>query len=143
MIKAETSLINELAEQLAELPGVAEVFSVAGQYDLVALVRVRENDELADVISNRMRKLNGILGTETLIAFPVPAPNTRSASSVPDWLVGTASSGGSGGPAIARAIVTVTLAKRTNSMLLTVSVPSGEPPRRSTTVTVPPLSVKL
>ena len=54
MIKAETSLINELAEQLAELPGVAEVFSVAGQYDLVALVRVRENEELADVISNRM-----------------------------------------------------------------------------------------
>jgi hypothetical protein len=52
MIKAETSLINELAEQLAELPGVAEVFSVAGQYD-------------------RMRKLNGILGTETLIAFRV------------------------------------------------------------------------
>ena len=71
MIKAETRLINELAEQLAELPGVAEVFSVAGQYDLVALVRVRENDELADVISNRMRKLSGILGTETLIAFRV------------------------------------------------------------------------
>ena len=62
LIKAETSLINELAEQLAELPGVAEVFSVAGQYDLVALVRVRENEELADVISNRMRKLSGILG---------------------------------------------------------------------------------
>jgi len=71
MIKAETSLINELAEQLAELPGVAEVFSVAGQYDLVALVRVRENEELADVISNRMRKLSGIKGTETLIAFRV------------------------------------------------------------------------
>jgi DNA-binding Lrp family transcriptional regulator len=67
LIKAETSLINELAEQLAELPGVAEVFSVAGQYDLVALVRVRENEE----ISNRMRKLNGIIGTETLIAFRV------------------------------------------------------------------------
>ena len=71
LIKAETSLINELAEQLAELPGVAEVFSVAGQFDLVALVRVRENDELADVISHRMRKLKGILDTETLIAFRV------------------------------------------------------------------------
>jgi DNA-binding Lrp family transcriptional regulator len=71
LIKAETSLINELAEQLAELPGVAEVFSVAGQYDLVALVRVRENEELAEVISHRMRKLEGILGTETLIAFRV------------------------------------------------------------------------
>lgn len=71
LIKAETNLINELAEQLAELPGVAEVFSVAGQYDLVALVRVRENEELAEVISHRMRKLQGILGTETLIAFRV------------------------------------------------------------------------
>jgi DNA-binding Lrp family transcriptional regulator len=71
LIKAETQLINELAEQLVELEGVAEVFSVAGQYDLVALVRVRENEELADVISNRMRKLNGILGTQTLIAFRV------------------------------------------------------------------------
>jgi DNA-binding Lrp family transcriptional regulator len=50
---------------------VAEVFSVAGQYDLVALVRVRENEELADVISNRMRKLKGILETQTLIAFRV------------------------------------------------------------------------
>jgi DNA-binding Lrp family transcriptional regulator len=71
LIKAETQLINELAEQLVELAGVAEVFSVAGQYDLVALVRVRENEELADVISNRMRKLNGILETQTLIAFRV------------------------------------------------------------------------
>jgi DNA-binding Lrp family transcriptional regulator len=71
LIKAETSLINELAEQLVELPGVAEVFSVAGSYDLVALVRVRENDELADVISHRMRKLKGILETQTLIAFRV------------------------------------------------------------------------
>ncbi|MGH8176091.1 MAG: Lrp/AsnC family transcriptional regulator [Steroidobacter sp.] len=71
LIKAETSLINELAEQLAELPGVAEVFSVAGSYDLVALVRVRENEELAEVISNRMRKLKGILETQTMIAFRV------------------------------------------------------------------------
>jgi DNA-binding Lrp family transcriptional regulator len=71
LIKAETQLINELAEQLVELEGVAEVFSVAGQYDLVALVRVRENEQLADVISNRMRKLEGILETQTLIAFRV------------------------------------------------------------------------
>lgn len=71
LIKAETSLVNELAEQLAELPGVAEVFSVAGSWDLVALVRVRENDELANVISEHMRKLTGIIATETLIAFRV------------------------------------------------------------------------
>jgi DNA-binding Lrp family transcriptional regulator len=71
LIKAETGLINELAEQLADVPGINEVFSVAGQYDLVALVRVKENEELAEVISKRVRKLNGILATETLIAFRV------------------------------------------------------------------------
>lgn len=71
LIKAETGMINELAEQLAEVPGIHEVFSVAGQYDLVAIVRVRENEQLAEVISNRVRKLKGILATETLIAFRV------------------------------------------------------------------------
>lgn len=71
LIKAETDLVNELALQLVELPGVAEVFSVAGQYDLVALVRVRENEDLAEVISHQIRKLEGIINTETLIAFRV------------------------------------------------------------------------
>jgi DNA-binding Lrp family transcriptional regulator len=71
LIKAETSSVSELAATLADLDGVSEVFSVAGQYDLVALVRVRQNEELATVISDRIRKLPGILGTETLIAFKV------------------------------------------------------------------------
>lgn len=71
LIKAETGLINELAEQLIDIRGVAEVFSVAGQYDLVAIVRVNENEDLATVISDRMRKLKGIVSTETLIAFRV------------------------------------------------------------------------
>jgi len=53
LIKAETDKVPELAERLAELDGVSEVFSVAGQYDLVALVRVRENEDLARVISER------------------------------------------------------------------------------------------
>lgn len=71
LIKAETDKVPELAQRMAELDGVTEVFSVAGQYDLVALVRVRENDELASVISERMRKLPGITSSETLIAFKV------------------------------------------------------------------------
>jgi DNA-binding Lrp family transcriptional regulator len=71
LIKAETDKVPELAAALSELDGVSEVFSVAGQYDLVALVRVRENDELATVISERMRKLTGIRSSETLIAFKV------------------------------------------------------------------------
>jgi DNA-binding Lrp family transcriptional regulator len=71
LIKAETDQVTGLAEKLAELEGVSEVFSVAGQYDLVALVRVRENEDLARVISDQMRKLRGITGSETLIAFKV------------------------------------------------------------------------
>jgi DNA-binding Lrp family transcriptional regulator len=71
LIKAETDKVPELAEQMAELEGVTEVFSVAGQYDLVALVRVRENEDLARVISDKMRKLPGIRGSETLISFKV------------------------------------------------------------------------
>ena len=71
LIKAQTDRVPELAQELAGLDGVSEVFSVAGQYDLVALVRVRENEELAEVISQRMRKLPGITSSETLIAFKV------------------------------------------------------------------------
>jgi DNA-binding Lrp family transcriptional regulator len=71
LIKAATDKIPELAQTMAELEGVTEVFSVAGQYDLVALVRVRENEQLAKVISEKMRKLPGITSSETLIAFKV------------------------------------------------------------------------
>ena len=61
--------VTEVAEQLTELEGISEVFSVAGRYDLVAMVRVRNNEALADVVTNRMQKLDGIEATETLIAF--------------------------------------------------------------------------
>lgn len=69
MIKAETSRIPELANKIAEMAGVQEVFSVAGRHDLVAIVKVAQNDDLADVISDKMRHLEGIVETETMIAF--------------------------------------------------------------------------
>ncbi|HVN45554.1 MAG TPA: Lrp/AsnC ligand binding domain-containing protein [Steroidobacteraceae bacterium] len=71
LIKAQTDSVNELASAIANLEGVREVFSVAGHYDLVALVNRRENEELADLVSGKIRKLPGILATETLIAFRV------------------------------------------------------------------------
>ena len=71
LIKAQTDKVPELAQKMADLEGVTEVFSVAGQYDLVALVRVKENEDLARVISEKMRKLAGITSSETLIAFKV------------------------------------------------------------------------
>ena len=69
MIKAETSRIPDLANQITEMAGVQEVFSVAGRADLVAIVKVAHNEDLADVISDKMRHLDGIVETETMIAF--------------------------------------------------------------------------
>lgn len=69
LIKAETNRIPDLAEKIAEMQGVSEVFSVAGRFDLVAIVRVAKNEDLADVISDKMRLQEGIVETETMIAF--------------------------------------------------------------------------
>ncbi len=69
LIKAETNRIPDLADKIADMAGVSEVFSVAGRYDLVAIVRVAKNEDLADVISDKMRLQKGIVETETMIAF--------------------------------------------------------------------------
>ncbi|HET7790616.1 MAG TPA: Lrp/AsnC ligand binding domain-containing protein [Gemmatimonadales bacterium] len=69
LFSVERDQINSVAEQLAGMPGVSEVYSVAGRYDLVAVLRVKTNDDLADLVTARIRKLKGILNTETLIAF--------------------------------------------------------------------------
>lgn len=61
--------VNEVAERLAALPGVAEVYSVAGRYDLAAVIRVERNDDLAELVTRHMVDLDGIQATETLIAF--------------------------------------------------------------------------
>jgi DNA-binding Lrp family transcriptional regulator len=69
LIKAETNRIPDLADRIADMAGVEEVFSVAGRYDLIAVVKVARNEDLADVISDQMRRLEGIVETETMIAF--------------------------------------------------------------------------
>ncbi len=61
--------IPDAAEALAALDGVAEVYSVAGQYDLVAVIRVKTNEQLAELITKHMLKISGIEITKTLIAF--------------------------------------------------------------------------
>jgi DNA-binding Lrp family transcriptional regulator len=60
-----------LAEELADIDGITAVFSVAGRYDLVANLRVPDNEAVADIVSGSVRGLDGILRTETLIAFRV------------------------------------------------------------------------
>lgn len=71
LIDAESDKVQQLAEQLVEIEGVPEVFSVAGRYDLVAILRVRENQDVADIVSAKIRTLDGVARTETLIAFRV------------------------------------------------------------------------
>ena len=71
MLKCERNQINTVAEHLADIIGISEVFSVAGQWDLVAILRVSSNEALADVVTSKMLQVDGILGSETLIAFKV------------------------------------------------------------------------
>ena len=69
LLKAERDKVNEVAKALVDLKGVSEVYSVSGRYDLVAIIRVKDNDRLAETVTNEMRKVSGILGTETMLAF--------------------------------------------------------------------------
>jgi DNA-binding Lrp family transcriptional regulator len=69
LMQVERSKINEVAEQLAEMDGISEVYSVSGQYDLIAIARVPSNDDLADLVTKKMRSLTSILKSETMLAF--------------------------------------------------------------------------
>ncbi|MEU1603413.1 Lrp/AsnC ligand binding domain-containing protein [Micromonospora matsumotoense] len=69
LIDCATDSIPEVAENLANLPGVSEVYSVAGHVDLIAIVRVREFEQTAEVIAGSISKMPGVLNTESHIAF--------------------------------------------------------------------------
>ncbi|MDX1632403.1 MAG: Lrp/AsnC ligand binding domain-containing protein [Thermoanaerobaculia bacterium] len=71
LLNVERDRINEVAEALVELDQVSEVYSVAGQYDLVVLARAGSNEDLASLVTDRMLQLEGIHRSETLIAFKV------------------------------------------------------------------------
>ena len=69
LIDCATDSIPEVAETIANLKGVSEVYSTAGHVDLIAMVRVRQFDEIADVIAGSISKVAGVINTETHIAF--------------------------------------------------------------------------
>jgi DNA-binding Lrp family transcriptional regulator len=71
LLKIARGKINEVGELLAQFPGVTEVYSVAGRYDLVAVIRVKDNDSLAQLVTERMLSVEGIDDSETLISFRV------------------------------------------------------------------------
>lgn len=69
LLKAEPTHVADLPTALTEIDGVAEVYSVAGDIDLVAIVRVRHHDDLAEVVTRHISSLPGIVETRTMIAF--------------------------------------------------------------------------
>ena len=69
LINAERTQINDVAEQLAEIGSISEVYSVSGRYDLIAMVRVKTNEELSELVTNELKTVDGITHTETMLAF--------------------------------------------------------------------------
>ncbi len=69
MIGVESDRIPDVAQQIADIAGVSEVYSVAGDIDLIAIVRVREFDQIADIIAGRISKVPGVIATDTHVAF--------------------------------------------------------------------------
>ncbi|HEX2253932.1 MAG TPA: Lrp/AsnC ligand binding domain-containing protein [Thermoanaerobaculia bacterium] len=71
LLSVAAESVNEVADALAAFEGVAEVHSVAGQWDLVAVIRARSNEELADLVTEKVRAVPGVRRSETLIGFKV------------------------------------------------------------------------
>jgi DNA-binding Lrp family transcriptional regulator len=69
LIDTDAARIPEVAQKISDVPGVSEVYSVTGDVDLIAMVRVRAHEELADVIADHLSKVEGVLRTQTYIAF--------------------------------------------------------------------------
>lgn len=69
LINAERTKINSVGEQLVNLKGITEVYSVSGRFDLVAIIRLSHNDDLAELITEKVTKVEGITKTESMVAF--------------------------------------------------------------------------
>jgi DNA-binding Lrp family transcriptional regulator len=69
LLNVESAKINQVAAQLVELDGVSEVYSVAGQYDLVVVIRARDDERVASLVTEELLQVDGLLSSETLIAF--------------------------------------------------------------------------
>jgi DNA-binding Lrp family transcriptional regulator len=69
MLTVEPGRVKPLAEELLAVKGVTEVYSVAGPFDLVVIARVKEHDQLSDLVTEKIAARPGIVSTETMIAF--------------------------------------------------------------------------
>ena len=80
LVETDVGRIPEVAGEIAELPGISEVYSVTGDVDLVAMVRVHEHEQLADVIADRLSKVQGVRSTRTYLAFRAYSPHDLDAA---------------------------------------------------------------
>ena len=71
LIKADRTGLATLGGELADIEGVAEAYSVTGEWDFVAILRLREHDQLKDVVTGKISQLPGVRGTQTMVAFEV------------------------------------------------------------------------
>ncbi len=71
LVAAERSALATLGPALADLDGVAEVYSVTGEWDFVAMVRVHAHGELAELVTGRLSRVEGVARTQTMVAFEV------------------------------------------------------------------------
>jgi DNA-binding Lrp family transcriptional regulator len=69
LIQAESSALGTLGSELADIDGVAEAYSVTGEWDFVVIIRLREQDQLAQVVTGRLSQLPGVRRTQTMVAF--------------------------------------------------------------------------
>lgn len=69
LLNVKSNKVTEIAEDLASMPEISEVYSVTGIYDLVAIVRTKTNDDVASLVTDRMGAIKGIEKTDTMLAF--------------------------------------------------------------------------
>ena len=69
LLKVRRNLVNDIAGELSSIEGISEVYSVSGQYDLVAMIRTVDNDAMADVVTRKMLQIEGINSSETMLSF--------------------------------------------------------------------------
>ena len=70
-LNAERQSINSVAQAVVEIDGISEVYSVGGKYDLIAIIRARDTEQIADIVTDHLLKVDGITTSETMIAFKV------------------------------------------------------------------------
>ena len=69
LLNVDRTKINLIGEQLSDIDGITEVYSVSGRFDLVAIIRLKKNEELSELITEKITKVEGIVKTESMIAF--------------------------------------------------------------------------